>query len=409
MKKCKRVMFSALCAVMMVIGTISAFAAEEKAVTSVSISVKSSITAGSNGDVEVTSRSSKYSCNSFEWVNEPEEWEVGDIPRIRIFIVAEDGYYFDKVSGSSKVNISGADFVSVKTIDNKSTLQITAKLNPVEGTLDEPEDPHWETDSINLFGRGSWEKSDNAGGYEIRLYRDDKRVGGVEKVTGTMYQFYPYMTKAGSYRFSVRAVPSDSQEKYLTESDWVDSDEMDVHEDNVYNASNSSNTGAVNAQSKGWHSNSRGRWYVRDDGNYTRDAWEYVNGKWYLFDSEGYMLTGWQQRNGYWYYLIAPNGDMAANAWVGNYYVTASGEWLPSGWVKNDTGWWYVKDNGTYAANSWEYINGKWYLFDAQGYMLTGWHNRYEKWYYLNEPNGDMAADTWVGGYYVNGDGVRTE
>ena len=40
------------------------------------------------------------------------------------------------------------------------------------------------------------------------------------------------------------------------------------------------------------------------------------------------MKTGWQLVNGSWYYMNPGNGDMAANQWIGNYYVGGSGAML---------------------------------------------------------------------------------
>ena len=43
------------------------------------------------------------------------------------------------------------------------------------------------------------------------------------------------------------------------------------------------------------------------------------------------METGWVQVNGVWYYLNpvsdGTRGAMAANTWIGNYYVGANGAW----------------------------------------------------------------------------------
>lgn len=61
----------------------------------------------------------------------------------------------------------------------------------------------------------------------------------------------------------------------------------------------------------------------------------------------------------------------------------------PTGWQKNETGWWYVHDDGSYTTNGWELIDGKWYCFDKEGYMME---------------------NTWVIGqttsYYLGADGA---
>ena len=39
------------------------------------------------------------------------------------------------------------------------------------------------------------------------------------------------------------------------------------------------------------------------------------------------------------------------------------------GWQVNNRGWWYLNDDWTWPASSWETIDGKNYYFDADGYM----------------------------------------
>lgn len=79
-----------------------------------------------------------------------------------------------------------------------------------------------------------------------------------------------------------------------------------------------------------------------------------------------------------------------------------------AGWKKNQKGWWYCYQDGSYPANKWASIGGKWYHFDQKGYMETGWIKVNGKWYYLNS-NGSMATG-WVksGGkwYYMNSSGA---
>lgn len=55
---------------------------------------------------------------------------------------------------------------------------------------------------------------------------------GIPKVIATNYDFYPLMTTAGTYQFRVRAIPKDTEETaYITSSDWVYSDELDIDAD----------------------------------------------------------------------------------------------------------------------------------------------------------------------------------
>lgn len=95
------------------------------------------------------------------------------------------------------------------------------------------------------------------------------------------------------------------------------------------------------------------------------------------------------------------------------------------GWIKDSTGWWYKRSDGSYpkstwlkldnwyyfnaegyAVTDWKQINGRWYYFDQTCRMLTGWNKIEGKWYYMNS-NGDMMSG-WklIGGrwYYLTTD-----
>lgn len=85
-----------------------------------------------------------------------------------------------------------------------------------------------------------------------------------------------------------------------------------------------------------------------------------------------------------------------------------NGELVGAGWVKNDRGWWYQKEDGSYPASCWMEINGQWYLFDQDGYMLTGWQQVDGGWYYLND-DGTMAANMSVDGYVLDASGRMIE
>ena len=99
-------------------------------------------------------------------------------------------------------------------------------------------------------------------------------------------------------------------------------------------------------------------------------------------------------------------------------------------WIKNNVGWWWQEDNGSYPVSTWKQIGGTWYAFDQRGYMRTGWYWDGSNWYYLGGTNdgdmktgwqkvngvwyymygdGKMAANTWIGDYWVDESGAWTK
>lgn len=79
-----------------------------------------------------------------------------------------------------------------------------------------------------------------------------------------------------------------------------------------------------------------------------------------------------------------------------------------SGWKKDQTGWWYRNDDGSYTVNNWQYIGGQWYYFSENGYMATGWIDWSGKQYYCDTTEGYMFVNTWTpDGYEVGTDGAK--
>lgn len=79
---------------------------------------------------------------------------------------------------------------------------------------------------------------------------------------------------------------------------------------------------------------------------------------------------------------------------------TSSGNGTPSGqngtWQQDSSGWYYIKSNGSRAANEWLTINGKEYWFDSNQYMATGWRQFVGGiWYYFKN-DGSLAKSQWV-------------
>lgn len=72
-------------------------------------------------------------------------------------------------------------------------------------------------------------------------------------------------------------------------------------------------------------------------------------------------------------------------------------------WKTDEKGYWYIKDDGSYALSEWITDKGKWYYIAGDGYMVS------DAWigdYYVGS-DGSMLTDTITpDGYYVGADGV---
>jgi len=73
-------------------------------------------------------------------------------------------------------------------------------------------------------------------------------------------------------------------------------------------------------------------------------------------------------------------------------------------WGKISGGKWMLIEQGV-PVTGWKMVKGIWYYMDMEGIMQTGWLNDGQNWYYLNS-NGSMLSNTYVGGYYLNWNGV---
>lgn len=127
---------------------------------------------------------------------------------------------------------------------------------------------------------------------------------------------------------------------------------------------------------------------------------------------------GWQKDDtGFWY--VRANGTYPKGqfeyiednkAW---FYFDAEGYCVKSDWVFHTDGKWYYFEEDGYMVTSWRKINNKWYYFNRDGSMQTGWVKYYDKWYYLDGQNGDMKSDCFVkynnGWYLLLPDGRMAE
>lgn len=109
--------------------------------------------------------------------------------------------------------------------------------------------------------------------------------------------------------------------------------------------------------------------------------------------------AGWKKNaTGYWY--VREDGSYPKDqfekidgTW---YYFDESGYMLSDKWKKRPDGTWYYFDKSGEMATDWNKINEKWYYFSRDGAMVTGWVKYYDKWYYLDAKNGDMKSDCFI-------------
>lgn len=343
----------------------------------------------------VYTNNDKYEVSDLEWVtSDSKKMKIGSEPKMKVTLRAADSdtYAFKGGYQSSNVTIKGGTYVSSNR-SGTDTLYVTFTFKPIKGTYESPEDADWRDSG---YGNAKWSSvDDSSDAYDVYLYRGSSIVKKVEKLKATSYNFYPYMTKAGTYSFKVRTVPyTDSEAKYGKNSDWTESGEMYLPEEKVSDGSgqDSGNGSVVSSQDVGWIKTGNTWYYRYPDGSYQKNNWSSINGRWYLFDSNGAMLTGWQQKNTLWYYL---NNDGA----------------MVTGWIKSNNTWYYMNpstSNGVEGAmvTGWINYNNKWYYSNSNGAMQEGWKEIDGNWYYFYPGDGSKAVSTTIGGFPVDANGI---
>lgn len=404
---------------MSVLASGAAFAAT-KSISSVSIRVGTNAEAGDTLDsitiiedslepqedeTYAATNSTKYYIRDAEWITSEDRYlSIGDEPKMRLYLyVADDDYAFRGSYGSRNVSVKGGTYVSSRRSSDE--LEVVVRLNGIKGEYAAPSDASWRDSG---YGRAVWNqdqdedddyyKAVSSDYYDVYLYRGSTKVKELEDYKGTSYNFYPYMTKKGTYYYKVRSVPhTEEEKKYGKKSEWMESDEMYIDEEHVSDGTGQVNDsgigGAVGATGQvGWIQ-SGNTWYYRyPDGTYQQDAWLKLGDIWYLFDSSGAMLTGWQTKNGY------------------TYYLQDSGAML-TGWIKAGDYWYYLntlQDGGVEGAmrTGWLNYKDKMYYLLSSGAMAEGWTQVDGNWYYFYPGVGYKAVDTYVDTFYVNADGI---
>ncbi|MDO5417379.1 MAG: N-acetylmuramoyl-L-alanine amidase family protein [Lachnospiraceae bacterium] len=346
------------------------------------------------GSAYVTTSSNYYSVEKAEWVtSEDRIIQVGDQPRMKVWLEPAD-YESRRFKGSyrsSNVKITGGTYRSASISDKN--LVVTLQMNPVRGQYEAPEEAYWYGSNY----RGKWKMGEGASDserYEVWLYRGSSQVHKAE-TANTSFNFYPYMTKRGTYRFKVRVIPKNTEEgRYGKKSEWTESDEIYLAEEDVSDGTGqeAGTTPSGGITQVGWLKDGN-RWYFRyPDGSYPKDGWMAWNGKWYLFDADGWMLTGWQNRGGQYYYL------------------DESGAML-TGWVQAGNTFYYLnptKDQfeGVLVKNNWILQDGHYFYLNQDGIRAEGWQQVGGNWYYFYPGSGVRASNTYVDGFWLDADGI---
>ncbi|KEZ89900.1 cell wall-binding protein [Lacrimispora celerecrescens] len=340
----------------------------------------------------VYSNNDKYEVSDLNWItSDTKEMKVGSEPKMKVTLRAtnSDDYAFKGGYQSSNVSIKGGTYVS-SSRSGSDTLYVTFTFKPVKGTYESPQDADWRDSG---YGNAKWSSVDNSSGaYDVYLYRGSSIIKKVEKLKATSYNFYPYMTKAGTYSFKVRTVPyTESEQKYGKNSEWTESGEVYVPQEKVSDGSGQDDSAVSNGQ-VGWIKTGNIWYYRYPDGTYQKNNWAKINNKWYLFDSNGGMVTGWQQRNNIWYFL---NSDGA----------------MTTGWIVSNNKWYYLNPSTTSGVEGgmitgWINYNNKWYYTDSTGAMQEGWRQVDGNWYYFYPGEGSKAVNTTISGFPVDGNGI---
>ncbi|MBK3297637.1 glucosaminidase domain-containing protein [Streptococcus oralis] len=167
----------------------------------------------------------------------------------------------------------------------------------------------------------------------------------------------------------------------------------------------------INSQGKMLKNVWLGKTYLSENGHKVKQAWIYDDNysSWFYLQQDGtYAENGWQTIDGKDYHFKS-GGYLSTERWIGRFYVAKSGAKLKSEWLfdKNYNSWFYLKADGTYAEKGWQTIKGKDYHFKLGGYLSTEtWIDRS----YVTS-SGAKAGKGWLfdknynSWFYINSDG----
>lgn len=270
--------------------------------------------------LEVTAKSSAYEFSGYTVENQGVYWENLSVPRFKITLDADEGYYFN-VTKYSDIKLSGAhaQIVSVNRENSASSLSIIISL-PVLATQ------VGKIDSVNLRDDGllSWGASKGAGAYELRITPSLSNYPSIFiSSERTSYNIKSYLDKPASYKVQVRGISA-----YDTDfaGEWTDSNSLyisskrakEIREENE--ALESAGT---------WLRDAKGYRFISISGDMMKSAWKRIDREWYYFDDDSYMATGWRLVDNIWYYMDMQSGAMLKNTTTPDgYKVGIDGAWI---------------------------------------------------------------------------------
>lgn len=418
-------------------GAGTAMAEDRERIEDITLHIETGIEVGNGSwEVDVITDDDDYSVDGAEIMNPASEWAGGMIPKIRITLTADDGYYFAG-TGSDMFSLSGegAEYVSASREDDNTVLNLVIRLDKLEGGDLSVSSAWWNKSSA----AAQWDRAQGAKYYQLRLYRGSSLVTSVSTRSGSdcEYSFIGSMGSSGRYYFEVRAVGAGSETGDWERSDsWnlsssdtgslrsggtSDSEEDDFEDDRVFNTSNSSYSeddegddedpgdddygssggpGAGGSSGKTVSSSDSsgpggGGSGVRTLGSPGTSGTSETSEE--EDEADGRTATVSSGVRG-------TSRDSYSSGKSGSGGITSGGE---NCWYKDEGGWWYHLENGRYPYNTWELIDGQWYCFGETGYVYHGWVNDGDQWYFCDLQSGAMLMNTQTpDGFYVGGDGA---
>lgn len=364
-----------------------------------------------------------YHLGAAYWLDDVYQLKVGDSPRIRVILEVEpyiiphgnydNVYLFSGAYTAQNVHISKGTFIAADIRNSGYSLEISLSINAIRGQYESPTDANW----TSSLGTASWSSGYNDSGYyDLRLYRDSSVVKRLYNYRGNSYNFYPYMTKEGTYYYMIRTVP-DPNISGGSSSEWIDSNSFYLSSDRVSDGTGQTDAdtygGSINAsqdgevysidgvnleENYGWITVGLNT-YFRYPDKTLATGWLRLEGIYYKFDDDGKMHKGWYQNQvGQWYYLDPNTGAML------------------TGWADINGSRYYL-DPKDYESQGLMFtglqtIEGRVYYFDSNGALLTGWKKIGDKFYYfypqgsVNDGYGYLATNTRIGYFYVGADGA---